>query len=57
MHRRWVFAWISQQFVFEPVNKNPGAFGIIEEGNLLDNFGIQSLEYFCLKNLRKLSLK
>jgi hypothetical protein len=43
--------------VFKPVNKNHGAFGIIEEGNLLDNFGIQSLEYFYLKNLRKLILK
>jgi hypothetical protein len=39
------------------VNKNPGAFGINEEGNLLDNFGIQSLEHFCLKSLRKLILK
>jgi hypothetical protein len=33
------------------------AFGIIEEGNLLDNFGIQSLAHFCLKNVRKLILK
>jgi hypothetical protein len=33
------------------------AFGIIEEGNLLENFGIQSLEHFYLKNLRKLNLK
>jgi hypothetical protein len=43
--------------VFKPVNKNPRAFGIIEEGNLLDNFGIQSLEYFFLRKLRMLILK
>jgi hypothetical protein len=39
------------------VNKNPGAFGIIVEGNLLDNFGIQSLGHFGLKYWRKLTLK
>jgi hypothetical protein len=33
------------------------AFGIVEEANLLDNFGIQSLEHFCFKNVRKLHLK
>jgi hypothetical protein len=33
------------------------AFGIVEEDNLLDNFGIQSLEHFWLKNVRKLILK
>jgi hypothetical protein len=32
------------------------AFGIIEEGNLLNNFGIQSLEHFCLQIVRKLIL-
>jgi hypothetical protein len=37
------------QFVSKPVSKNPRAFGIIVEGNLLDNFGIQSLEHFYLK--------
>jgi hypothetical protein len=39
------------------VSKNPGAFGFIVEGNLLDNFGIQSLEHFYLKYWRKLILK
>jgi hypothetical protein len=43
--------------VFKPVSKNPGAFGIIVEGNLLGNFGIQSLEHFCLKYWRKLIFK
>jgi hypothetical protein len=39
------------------MSENPGAFGISVEGNFLDNFGIRSLEHFCLKYLRKLILK
>jgi hypothetical protein len=30
-------------------SNHPRAFGILVEGNLLDNFGIQSLEHFCLE--------
>jgi hypothetical protein len=41
--------------VFKPVSKNPRAFGIIVEGNLLDNFGIQSLGYFFFKRWKKSS--
>jgi hypothetical protein len=37
--------------------KPPRPFGIFEEGNLLDNFGIQSLEHFCLIFLKKIYLK
>jgi hypothetical protein len=41
--------------VFKPVSKNPRAFGIIVEGNLLDNFAIQSLGYFFSKAREKSS--
>jgi hypothetical protein len=37
--------------------KPPRPFGIFEEGNLLENFGIQSLEHFCLNFLKKIYLK
>jgi hypothetical protein len=40
-----------------PWINHPRAFGIIVEGNLLDNFGIQSLEHFCLNFWRKLDWK
>jgi hypothetical protein len=40
-----------------PWINHPRAFGIFVEGNLLDNFGMQSLEYFCLNFWRKLDLK
>jgi hypothetical protein len=33
--------------------KPPRAFGIFVEGNLLSNFGIQSLDHFYFKNWRK----
>jgi hypothetical protein len=33
------------------------AFGILVEGDLLSNFGIQSLEYFYFKNWRKIGSK
>jgi hypothetical protein len=36
---------------------HPIAIGIFVEGNLIDNFGIQSLEHFCLNFWRKLDLK
>jgi hypothetical protein len=40
-----------------PRAKPHRAFGNPVEGDLLRNFGIQSLEYFCLKNWRKFILK
>jgi hypothetical protein len=39
------------------VSNNPRAFGIFVECKLLSNFGIQSLEHFCLKFWRKFILK
>jgi hypothetical protein len=40
-----------------PWAKPPRAFGNLVEGDLLSNFGIQSLEHFCLRNWRKFILK
>jgi hypothetical protein len=34
--------------------KPPRAFGIFVEGNLLSNFGIQSLDHFVFENWRKI---
>jgi hypothetical protein len=57
VHRRRDFGWLALQFMLKSVSKNPRAFGIFVEGNLLSNFGIQSLEHFCLKIWRKFILK
>jgi hypothetical protein len=40
-----------------PWINHPRAFGIFVEGNLLDNFGIQSFAHFCLYFWRKLDWK
>jgi hypothetical protein len=37
--------------------KPPRALGILVEGNLRSNFGIQSLEHFCLRIWRNFVLK
>jgi hypothetical protein len=36
-------------------SNHPRAFGILVEGNLLDNIGLQSLEHFCLEFWRKIN--
>jgi hypothetical protein len=41
-----VFGQIARPFLLKPQGKPPRPFGIFEDGNLLDNFGIQSSGHF-----------
>jgi hypothetical protein len=57
VHHGRDFCQVSLQFMPNPLIQTPRAFVKLVEGSVVSKFGSQTLEQFCLENLRKFNSK